>query len=109
KDKTRGKPSGSQNIIGSLPSGLFLASTPARPGMFASYFAFPAGVIGGALLLLKKFPPNRQIPDKSCGSKGRFAVGDGTAVLAPWACEAGEKASTVNKTATEANSVRPFK
>src|SRR5262245_51320145 len=71
--------------------------------MFASYFAFPAGVIGTALLLLKNVPPNRQMPVKSCESKGRLAVGDGGAPLPACPCEAGENANMAATIATDPN------
>src|SRR5713101_1473019 len=93
-------------------------------GLFALNFASPQAVIGGTSLLKPRSPHSRHvppppfvglrlhIPDRSCGSNGRLAVGEGAALPLPsprpcprppcrWpfcANKADEKASTATTT-----------
>src|SRR5580704_6030094 len=90
----RGYPTGSQVIIGSLPSGPPLGP---RPGFAASYLAWAQGVIGQGVLprLPMPPPPVRTVihtPEKSWASNGKLGLDEGTFVraglrscLPPWA------------------------
>src|ERR1700719_1736550 len=69
--------------MGSLPSGCALGPSP---GFAASYLACAHAVIAGGLLLNLPMGASLlpiQTPEKSCGSNGKLAVGEGVASRRP--------------------------
>src|SRR5580692_920445 len=109
RNKLRGIPSGSQELIGSLPNPPGTARGP-YTGFAASNLAFPQGVMGGVSLLMVRTPPDRfQTPERSCGSWGTETAAGAGALLFAFPCPCPNKAGTaIMATTARAKLVRTW-